>query len=270
VKKHLNLIFAIIVTTVFILPVMWLYQVSFKSRLDIFSIPPRFFANPTLDNYYQAFVVNDFYSPFFNSVIICSVSTIFSLFISIFAAYSFSRGKTKVKSDLFFFYFSILIMPPVIIVLPLFLIFSEISLVGTYFSIIIVYIGMLIPFGTLLLKSYFDKISFRNEEIAIMDNLKFRQYFFKVFLYEAKMPIIITGFFLFLLSWNEFLFSMILTSKETITLPVSVLGLITPIGTFWGQIAAVSVISTIPIIVLSIIFRKHILSGFSFGIISNE
>ena len=269
-KKRYVTLTGIILTLLFLMPLIWLYLTAFKDRVDLFAVPPKIIFSATLDNFKVAFVEREFYKPLFNSILVSTTSTIIALIFSITGAYAFSRNKTKWKKEMFFLLFSVQILPPVVIVLPLFLIFSFLQLSGTIFALILVYVAMLIPFGCILLKSYFDKIPLRYEEVAFLENIPFKFFFFKIFIREARMPIFITAFFMFLLCWNEFLFSMIFSTVDTVTLPVSILGLITPIGTFWGQIAAISIVSTMPIIILSFLFRKHLLSGFSFGIISND
>jgi multiple sugar transport system permease protein len=186
--------------------------------------------------------------------------------ISTIAAYGFSRRKTLGKENLFFFLFSLMILPPIVIAFPLFMVASRVGVNDNYLFLILVYLGILIPFGTILLKAFFDKIPTSLEDSAKIDGIPFWYYFIRIFIREARMPIAITSFFLFLTSWNEFLFAMIFATGDNTTLPVSTLGLITPIGTYWGQIAAVAVVTSFPIIILSFIFRRYLLAGFTFGI----
>lgn len=161
-----------------------------------------------------------------------------------------------------------MILPPIVLALPVYLIYSNLGILGHRISIIIIHIGILIPFGTLILTSFFRKVSVRIDEISILHQLPFSFYFFHIFIKEVKNAIVITTFLMFLISWNEYLFSMLLSHSSTKTIPVLIEGLVTPIGTYWGQIATISLISSVPVIGLSLLFRKYIVTGFTFGLIN--
>lgn len=269
-KKNIVSFIILILVAIYLYPIIWLYTVAFKTRNDIFSIPPKVFFSPTIKNFNEAFFEKGFINSLWNSIFISIISTFISVIISILSAYVFSRLRLKVIKKIYFFVFSLLILPPIVTILPLFLILSKLSLTGNIWTLIFVYVAILSPFGSILLKSFFDKISYRYEEVSMLEKIPFYFFFFNVFIKEAKGPILISSLFMFLMVWNEFLYGMILSSTLSTTLPVSTLGLITPIGTFWGQIAAIGVVCTFPVILFTYFARKQMTAGFTYGIITNE
>jgi len=266
----------VLVSTVFFLvgiymfPIVWIYIAAFKTRGDLFAMPPKMVFHPSYVNFHSVFIVKGFSKALSNSIVVALLSTTTALFISIFSGYTLSRNKSKLTTNIYFFIFSILVMPPIVTLLPVYILFTKVNLIGSIWGLVLLHVAMLCPFGTILLKNFFDEIPLRCEEVASIEQIPFRYYLTKIFIREAKIPIATCGFFLFLMSWNEFLYSMIITSNNSITLPVSTLGLVTPIGTFWGEIAAIAVVCTLPVLILVILLRKHLISGFSYGIVLNN
>lgn len=269
--RKLFFIVVVCVAIVFYLfPIVWIYTAAFKTRNDLFTIPPKLLFHLNYDNFYSAFIARGFYKALLNSIIIAMSSTAIALIISILGGYALSRYKSVVTNSAYFFIFSILIMPPIVTLLPVYILFTKLNLIGNIGGLILLHVAMLCPFGSILLKNFFDEIPSRCEEIAFIDRIPFKYYLTRIFIREAKVPISTCSLFMFLMSWNEFLYSMILTSTNSNTLPVSTLGLITPIGTFWGDIAAIALVCTLPVFILVIILRKHLIAGFSYGVVLNN
>lgn len=262
-------ILAIIIGLSFSLPIIWLFLLSFKNRVDIFSTPPNLLEGFNLTTIYKIFTDTSFIHSLLNSLLVGTISTCISIILAIICAYSITRNAESSK-NIFNFILSTILIPPVTIVLPLYLVINKLHLTGNILSLILVHIGILLPFGILLLTSFFKRTNINIDEISMIHNIPFSKFIFDIFIPETKNAIYITSFLMILLSWNEFLFAIILTDIDSKTLPVLIEGLVTPIGTYWGKIAQVSLISSIPIISLGIYFRKHLTTGFTFGFIDSK
>jgi multiple sugar transport system permease protein len=265
----LSIVFAIFYT---LFPFIYMISVSFKIRKDIFAMPPKYFNfEPTLYNYWFTF----FYQiPFFkfmiNSFIITSVSTIAALILGTLAGYSLARFRYpgNLKYHLSFWILSTRMLPPIVVVIPLFLFFSFFNLVNTKLALIIAYTAFNIPFVAWMMRSFFLDIPKELEESAMVDGDTRMGSFRRIILPLAKPGLAATSIFCLILSWNEFLFAVILTETEisnTVTFAIA-LG-VTQYQSNWGYIAASATISVIPIIIFAFIVQKHLVRGLSFGAI---
>lgn len=256
-----------IILILVLFPVFWLFLISFKNRLGIFETPPSIFSGLTFDNYLKLFEDDRLVTAFFNSFIVALFSSVISIVVSSLAAYSLTIKVTKKNENIFNIFLSLLVLPPIVIALPIYMIFNSIGLSNNIFAIIIIHIGLLVPFGVLILTSYFKRVNVRIEEISKIHQIPFTTFFFRIFLKEVKGALILTGFLMVLISWNEFLFAMIITNTSSQTIPVLVDGMVTSRGVLWGKVSAIALLSSIPVIGLGIYFNKQLVSGFTFGFI---
>lgn len=261
------IIIAAIIVFIEIAPFLWMLLMSFKTRLDIFEIPPKFFFTPTFENYYAAFIEGTFDKMLINSIIIDFSSTILVVIIGVFAAYAFSRFKIFGDKHIFFFILTTRMTPPVVVALPFFIIFSKLNLYDTHIGLILVHAVFNLGLVIWLMKGFFDEIPKEIDQAAMMDGHSNWTIFTRFILPLVVPGIVVSAVFALIFSWNEFLFALILTQFDAMTLPAGLPQLVTSRGTYWGQVAAVGVVITLPVLILTLIFHKYLVRGLTFGAI---
>jgi multiple sugar transport system permease protein len=259
---------AVVVICIFCLfPFYWLINVSLKSGADLSQadlVPP----NPTLDNYQSIFENSDFTSALRNSTIVTGITTFLALLVGSFAAYALARLRFPMKFLLLAVILSISTFPPIAIAAPLFKLWSDIGLYNTYAGLIFPYLTFALPLCIYILASFFKEIPKELEEAALVDGATHFQAFRKVVLPLAAPGLVTAGLLTAFFVWNEFLLAVTLTSSPSaFTVPVAVVNFQgsqlfeIPLGT----ISAASVVITIPLVILVIIFQKRIVAGMTAG-----
>jgi multiple sugar transport system permease protein len=259
---------AVVVICIFCLfPFYWLINVSLKSGADLSQadlVPP----NPTLDNYQSIFENSDFTSALRNSTIVTGITTFLALLVGSFAAYALARLRFPMKFLLLAVILSISTFPPIAIAAPLFKLWSDIGVYNTYAGLIFPYLTFALPLCIYILASFFKEIPKELEEAALVDGATHFQAFRKVVLPLAAPGLVTAGLLTAFFVWNEFLLAVTLTSSPSaFTVPVAVVNFQgsqlfeIPLGT----ISAASVVITIPLVILVIIFQRRIVAGMTAG-----
>ena len=256
-----------VVYTVF--PVLWLFVNSFKTRLDMFAMPPIWIVdNPTLYNYVQTFVEREFVTYMFNSLIVALLTTLLSLAIGTIAGFALARFRYpgNTKFHLSFWILSTRMMPPIVTIVPLYVFFGFLDLLNTKTALVISYTGFNLPFVVWMMRSYFAEIPADLEESAMVDGDTRLGAFWRVILPLARPGLAATAIFCFILSWNELLFALIITETTSAnTLPIGIAGRITQYKVEWGEISASGFAACVPIIIFAFIVQRHLVRGLSFG-----
>jgi len=256
----------VVVLVIALTPYLWLIMTSLKSRIDALADQPVWLFTPTFDHYPKVFIDKDYLPLLWNSVVVASTTTLLSLVVGVPAAYVFARHDFAAKEDLFFF-FTTRMAPPISVVVPMFLLFSYIGLIDTRTSLILAHSTFNLSLVVWMMRGFFADIPREIDEAAQMDGHSRAGMFLRVLLPLAAPGMAATAVLCFMLSWNEFLYALILVAFEGRTLTVGIPGLVTPHGTLWGQVAAVAVVATVPIIVFTVIVQKHLVRGLTFGAI---
>lgn len=265
--NHIILTAFILLIIIYLVPYLWLISTSFKTRLDAFSIPPKIFFKATLDNYRTVFLEKNFLHNLKNSLIVTFSVTLISLSVGVPSAYAFSRFRMPGDRFLFFYMLGTRFTPVIVLALPLYFIMTTARLLDTFTGIIIAHSAFNIAFVTWMMKGFFDTIPKEIDESARVDGCSWLTIFLRMALPLSAHGIAATAVFCAVNSWNEFLMALILTGHRTATLPVALPGLMTPQGTFWGQIAAVGSVITIPVLILTFFVQKYMVQGLSAGAI---
>jgi multiple sugar transport system permease protein len=266
--RSIGLWVAVLLICVFCLfPFYWLINVSLKSGADLSQadlVPP----SPTLDNYNSIFKNSDFTSALRNSVIVTTVTTALALVVGSFAAYALARLRFPFKFLILAVVLSITTFPPIAIAAPIFKIWTDIGLYDTYAGLIIPYLTFALPLAIFILASFFKEIPKELEEAALVDGATHFQAFRKVVVPLAAPGLVTAGLLTAFFVWNEFLLAVTLTnSPSAFTVPVAVANFTgsdrfeIPLGT----ISAASVVITIPLVALVVIFQRRIVAGMTAG-----
>ncbi|WP_136056136.1 carbohydrate ABC transporter permease [Microbacterium sp. K24] len=253
---------------VYLSPIIWLVLTSFKDRVDIFSSAPSLFFVPTLENYREAFLQKGFTDNLINSAVVGLVSTVIALVVGVPAAYSLSRVK---KGETFMMaLLAARLLPAMVLAVPLFVLASTLGVRDSYFALVAAHLTFALPFTVWMMRGFFLAVPISLDEAARLDGCGEWGTFLRVILPIVKPGLASTGIFCLINSWNEFLFALVLTGRNTETLPVAIPGLITPIGTSWGQVAAVGTVTILPVLIIAFIVQKHIVAGMTGGAVSAE
>jgi len=281
-----------------IVPLAWIILTGFKTPSDAISYPPKVVFTPTIEGYCNLFTTRSRQAPeyiaalppaqsaceqtardanmvvagpsnyiprFANSLIIAFGSTFLSVGFGVMAAYAFSRFKMPLKDDLLFFILSTRMMPPIAVAIPIYLMYRELGLSDTKLGMILLYSAVNVSLAVWLLKGFIDEIPREYEEAAMVDGYTRLQAFRKVVLPQATTGIVATAIFCLIFSWNEYAFAVLLTSGTAQTAPPFIPIIIGEGGQDWPAVAAGTTLFLIPILVFTVLLRKHLLRGITFG-----
>jgi multiple sugar transport system permease protein len=254
-----------IIAVIALFPYAWIVLTSFKARHDILTTPPVWINAPSWLNYTNMLFLRGFDRYLLNSIIIGLGSTALSLLVGTLAAYAFSRYKVPAGNHLFFYILATRLGPPVAYALPMYFLFSSLGLLNTHLGVIVAHATFNLVLVVWMMKTFFDEIPEEVEEAARLDGCSEGQLFRKVSLPLAVPGLVTAAIFVFIFSWNELLFAMILSAGDTNTLPAMIPSLVLHTGTLWGEVAAAAVVQTVPVIIFTFIAQRHLIRGLSFG-----
>ncbi|HTO83690.1 MAG TPA: carbohydrate ABC transporter permease [Methylomirabilota bacterium] len=246
-----------------LLPLLWLARVAFTDKLTAYKLPPEW-VTPHLDNFVEIFTKYNFITYFLNSIVAALGSTAISLPLATAMAYAFARYATG-GLPLRLFVLASQMLPPVILVLPMFTLFQMAGLINTWPGIIIAHLTINIPFLAWMLVAFFQGDVEQLEQAARVDGATRFQAFLRIAVPVAAPGLLAAGLLAFILSWNEFLFALILTGKPTNTLPVGLSSFQTQRGIEIALVAAGSMVAILPVLALLPFMRRYLIKGLSLG-----
>jgi multiple sugar transport system permease protein len=294
IAASLVIIYAIIT----MIPLAWILATGLKTPPDSISYPPKIMFKPSLEGYCNLFNTNtrqtkeyidalgppaskcdevsrrremviagpsNYLPRFMNSIIIAFGSTFLAVALGTLSAYGFSRFKVPFADDLLFFILSTRMMPPIAVAIPIYLMYREIGLSDTKLGMILLYTGVNVSLAVWLLKGFIDEIPREYEEAAMIDGYTRLQAFVKVILPQAATGIAATAIFCLIFAWNEYAFAVLLTSGSAQTAPPFIPTIIGEGGMDWPAVGGGTTLFLIPILVFTILLRKHLLRGITFG-----
>ena len=247
-------------------PVIWVILTSFKSRTDIFTLPPKIFFNPTFEHYIEAFIrTSDITHGILNSILVAAVTTLITLLIAVPAGYAFSRVTFRFRNQLSFFALMTQMSPPIGMIIPYFFILSRTDMLDSYAALIAIHMTLTVPFSIWLMITYFQDIPASLEESAAIDGASPFTTFFRVVLPTAWGGVGVTAIFAFIESWNEFLYAVVLTGSRTKTVPVAIFGFLTTEESLWGPFTATGVTIMAPVILVALFAQRQMIKGMTLG-----
>jgi multiple sugar transport system permease protein len=269
------------------LPLLWMGVTSLKHRADTTSVNARYLPSGaetvssnesprfpvTLDGYRslsesEGGSSRSFWFYLANSALIGLVSTLASVLLGTACAYGFSRYPIKGSKDWLFFILSTRFMPPLAVVVPIVLMYGQLGLRDTQLGLIILYAGFNLSLAVWLMKGFIDEIPRAYEEAALVDGYSRTAAFLRIIVPQARGGMAVTAVFCLISAWNEYGFAMTLTNSRATTVPVFFAGLQGNIsGIPWPQICAGALLFVTPIVLFTVLVRKHLLRGMTFGTI---
>ncbi|MBN9258147.1 MULTISPECIES: carbohydrate ABC transporter permease [unclassified Mesorhizobium] len=305
--NRLAIVAVLVVTIIFLAPIYWIASTAFKPRNLATTIPPTVVFQPEISPFVKLFtkrsqlrtpptpeeyaaapwwervvfdggekIVRDgqgqvqwsgYPSRFLNSLIVAITSTILAVGMGTFTAYGFSRFKVKGEADLLFFILSTRMLPPVVVAIPMFLMYRAVGLNDSHLGLIILYTAFNLSFSVWLMKGFMDEIPKEYEEAALVDGYTRMEAFFKIVLPEAATGIAATAVFCFITAWNEYAFALIMTNRRAQTAPPFIPSQVGSGLPDWTVIAAGTFLFLLPVAIFTFLLRNHLLRGMSFGAI---
>ncbi len=280
------------------IPLAWILMTGLKTPPDSISYPPKVVFEPSLEGYCNLFTTrtrqtkeyiealgpptttcdsitrdrdmviagrSNYLPRFINSLIIAFGSTFCAVALGVLAAYGFSRFKVPLADDLLFFILSTRMMPPIAVAIPIYLMYRDLGLSDTALGMILLYTAVNVSLAVWLLKGFIDEIPREYEEAAMIDGYTRLQAFWKVVLPQAATGIAATAIFCLIFAWNEYAFAVLLTSGTAQTAPPFIPTIIGEGGMDWPAVGGGTTLFLIPILVFTILLRKHLLRGITFG-----
>jgi multiple sugar transport system permease protein len=265
-QKVIVYILMVVALFLFIGPILWFILLAFREPGDTYTIPPRLLFTPTFESFQVTFVNPGKNAPqLVNSFIVSTGATLLSLPFSVSAAYALSRFKMRGKRFILNWYISLLMAPPIVFIIPYFILMTQIGWAGTYQAMIVLLQTITIPFSVWLLRSFIDEVPVELEEAALVDGATRLRSFFRITLPLALPGIIVTSMFAFVFSWNNVLFPLVLSKQRTATLPVGTISFFASTGVYWNQIAATAVVAMLPPMLIFLLLGRYVVRGLTFG-----
>jgi ABC-type glycerol-3-phosphate transport system permease component len=247
-------------------PFFYMVSTAFKAEEDLFSAPPKFLPRiPTLMNFHQA-LQPKFIRYFMNSFIVTIGTTIIVIAVALFSSYAFSRLRFRGRKFLLKVIIFTQLFPLIVIIIPIYVLYNKTGIVNTHLSLIIAYLAFTVPVGVWMLRGFFKGIPYNLEEAAMVDGCTRLTAFVRVVLPLARPGISATAVYIFIVTWQEFMFALtMLTGEKMRTLPVGILDFIRQYGVNWGGLMALATLITIPVFILFLVLQRQFISGLTQG-----
>ncbi len=297
----------LIATVIMLVPIYWIGSTAFKPRNLATTMPPTVLFEPEVSPFVKLFLrrsqlrapatpedyasapwweqtvldggekvvrgpggevkLSGYPNRFMNSLVVSIVSTLLAVSMGTLTAYGFSRFKVRGEDDWLFFILSTRMLPPVVVAIPMFLMYRVVGLNDTHLGLIILYTAFNLSFSVWLMKGFIDEIPREYEEAALVDGYTRMQAFRKIVLPEAMTGIAATAVFCFITAWNEYAFALIMTNRNAQTAPPYIPSQVGSGLPDWTVIASGTLLFLIPVAVFTFLLRNHLLRGMSFGAI---
>ncbi len=254
-----------LVALIVFFPIFWMVLTGFKTEIEAFSTPPQLFFTPTLENYIHIDERSDYFHYAWNSIVVCFGSTLLAMLLAVPAAYSMAFFETRRTRSTLLWMLSTKMLPPVGVLVPIYLLFKSTGLLDTKTGLIIIYTLINLPIMVWMIYTYFKEIPREILEAARLDGATATQEIIRVLLPISKGGLASTVLLSLILGWNEAFWSLNLTASSAAPLTALVASYSSPEGLFWAKLSAVSTLACAPILVFGWLSQKQLVRGLSFG-----
>jgi multiple sugar transport system permease protein len=254
----------IVLTGLFLFPLLWMLSTSIKTQADYFTYPPVWLPKrPTLEHY-RYIVSTTGLGAVRNSLIIAGANVVLVMLVSIPAAYAIARFRVG-GHNFSFWVLSQRMLAPIAVILPLFLLFSRLDLIDKHIALILGYTTFNTAFAVWLLIGFFEEFPTEIEDAGLVDGCSRWGVLFRVTLPIVSPGLVVTALFCFIFAWNEFLFALILTRQAAVTIPVQLAQFQAPTKILWGEMSAYATIGILPPMVFAFLLQRYLVRGLAVG-----
>jgi multiple sugar transport system permease protein len=251
----------VVVATLF--PIYWLLLTSFQPRSELMNSPPKFgTSHPTLQ--YYRFTFRQKMPEFINSLVVAFFATLIAIVFGSASAYAFARYRVG-GNTLPFWILSLKFFPPVVAIVPYFIMMKTLRLVDTRLGLIIPHMIITVPFAVWMIKGFIQEVPRELEEASMIDGCSQLDVIRIVTLPLIAPGLVVTALFCFIWSWNDFMFALVLSRSHAITIPVAIAGMREAHGLMWGEVSSTAALGSVPIIVLAVLLQRYLVRGLSLG-----
>jgi multiple sugar transport system permease protein len=244
---------------------------SFKSNADIFAYPPKLFDGSFSFAPYLAVLSNPVEIGYFvNSYIVALSVTLVTLVVAVLTGYVFSRFEFPLKRILNVVIIGVQAVPPITLLIPFFGIMVGLGLYNTYQGLIITYVVFTLPYAVIMMTAYFNSLPRELDEAAKVDGASSRSILWRILVPVSVPGMVSVGLYTFMISWNEYLFALTLTqTDDRRTVPVGIQLLMGQNNYLWNEVMAMSILGSIPVLVLFLIFQRYFIGGLAAGAVKS-
>ncbi|MDO9398518.1 MAG: carbohydrate ABC transporter permease [Herbiconiux sp.] len=248
-------------------PILWMLSSSFKSNGEIFEFPPRLLTDDFSFDAYLSILTDPTKVRFFvNSYVVAIAVTLLTLFVAIMAAYAFSRFEFRGKRIINVVIVSVQAVPPITLLIPYFGLVVVLGLYNTYPGLILTYMVFTLPYAIIMMTGYFNTLPKELDEAVRMDGAGSMTALWKILVPIAVPGIVSVGIYTFMIAWNEYLFALTLTKTEDMrTVPIGIQLLMGQHSYEWNEIMAMSIMGSIPVLILFLFFQRFFMGGLASG-----
>ena len=264
-RRLLLVVVVIAVWAFYLFPLVWLVMMSLKTRADMFAVPPLFVFSPTVEHFRTTLADEKFLAALRNSLIVTVVSVVASLVLGSLAGYSLARFRSRFSEQMALGLIIGRMIPPIVFVVPLFLLFNRFGLRNTYLGLILVYTAFNLPFAVWMLRSFFEEVPVELEQAAMVDGATRLRVFWSITMPLAAAGFAATAVFVAIVTWSEFLFALILSGPDTTTLPLKLASFLTDRTVVWGGVASSGVLVIVPLVALGLLVQRNLIKGLTLG-----
>ncbi len=252
--------------TAIVLPILWITLTAFKLPRDVYSISAAFNFTFTLENLRTVFEHPwNLGSKIINSLVVAASTVLLAIPMATLAAYAFSRFDFRFKKTIFLVVIASQFIPAAVIVLPYFLMFKQLGLLDTRSALVLVNMSIVLPYAVWMMKGFIDAVPLEIEESAMVDGAHRGRVIWEIVVPAALPGIITAAVFCFTLTWNEFLFALIISKQDALTLPIGLIGFRTERGDLWELMAAGGILITAPMFIISLLVQKQFIQSLTAG-----
>jgi ABC-type glycerol-3-phosphate transport system permease component len=252
--------------TAIVLPILWITLTAFKLPRDVYSLDAAFNFTVTLENLRTVFEAPwNLGSKIVNSLVVAASTVLLALPMATLAAYAFSRFDFRFKKTIFLVVIASQFIPAAVIVLPYFLMFKQLGMLDTRSALVLVNMSIVLPYAVWMMKGFIDAVPLEIEESAMVDGAHRARVIWEIVVPAALPGIITAAVFCFTLTWNEFLFALIISKQDALTLPIGLIGFRTERGDLWELMAAGGILITAPMFILSLLVQKQFIQSLTAG-----
>lgn len=256
----------IVIAIWMLFPIYWMVATSIQPEQVIMNWPPKFlFFNPVLDNYVTLFTEQEFGKFLFNSLVVAVGAVSISVLIGVPAAYSLSRMDVYGGHHIGFWILSTRMVPPLSIMVPLFIFLTDFGLDRSLVGLTIVHFLITLPMIIWIVKGFIDELPRSLEESAMVDGCNRIQAFREIVVPLVMPGIAAAAFISFIFSWNNFLLALVLTGGDTQTAPLVIQSSMGYLSINWGMLGAAGTVTVLPVILISLALRNHLVEGLTMG-----
>ena len=262
VKSALFYLTVLAISIVPLFVFFWMVTTALKTQMDNLAVPPKIFFTPTMDNFREVLTGRQFGTFMFNSLIVATSAVGVALIVGLPASYAIAKYRLQ-KIGL-----ALLVarmVPFISYLIPWFIVFRLLGLVDSYVALVTTHLIITLPYVIWIMINFFENVPLSLEESARIDGANYLQAFVYVILPIVRNGVFTAAVLSFIFSWNQFLFSLILSGRNTMTVPVAVFQFISYDQINWGGLAAAATVITLPPLVLTLFIQKYIIRGLTSG-----